>query len=148
MSFFRSFLRASLSALACLALLGGCAVYSEAERAQLSRQGLAPATLAKLEHRRPLDPEDLIELRRRQVPDALTIRQLRRVGVDSLFTRADILHLRSSGVRPAVIDATIRASNEFADDHGHGPDAVQFDGGYAEPYGWHGSVGFGFGAAF
>src|SRR5688572_25951705 len=99
-----SFLRALSVAFAGIALLGGCAVYSEAERAQLSRQGLAPTTLAKLEHRRPLDPEDLIEMRRRQVPDVLTIRQLRRAGVDSLLTRTDVVQLRRAGVTPPVIE--------------------------------------------
>lgn len=143
-----SFLHSFAAALLCTVLLGGCAVYSDAERAQLSQRGLAPATLAKLEHRRPLEPGDLIELRRRQVPDTLTIRQLHRVGVDSLITRADILQLRQSGVTPLVIEAAIRASDEFADEHGHGPNAVAFDAGYAEPFGLHGSLGFGFGAAF
>ena len=87
-------------------------------------------------------------MQRRQVPDRLTLRQLQQVGVDSLLTRTDILHLRRAGVTPPVIEAAIRASDHFAEEHGHGPDAVFLDAAYAEPFGFHGSVGFGFGAEF
>ena len=135
----------TLLALATAGLLAGCAVYSDAEFAQLSAAHLAPATMLKLERREPLDPVDLVEMRRRHVPDPLTVRQLNRVGVDSLITRQDIVQMRRAGVSERVIDSSITASDRFADTHAP---AILYDAGYHEPFGLHGSLGWGWYGCF
>jgi hypothetical protein len=130
-------------------LLGGCAVYSDAELSQLSQRHLAPATMAKLEHRRPLDPDDVIEMHRRGVPDLLINRQLSRAGVDTLIARADALQMRRAGVPPRVIDAAVWASNRFAEAHTLEPDPVLLDGAsYGDPWEVHGSLGMGWYGSF
>lgn len=134
-----------LLALACAGLLAGCAVYSDAEFAQLSASRLAPATMQKLERREPLAPDDLIELHRRRVPDSLTHRQLSRVGVDSLITRGDIAQMRRAGVSERVLDDAISASDRFAGEHA--PEVI-YNGGYDSPFGFHGSLGWGWAGCF
>ena len=101
--------------------------------------------MLKLERREPLDPPDLIELRRRRVPDPLTIRQLSRVGVDSLITRHDIAEMRHAGVSPRVLDAAIWASDRFA--NSHAPEII-YHAGYHDPLGFHGSLGWGWYGGF
>ena len=125
--------------LVCTALLAGCAVYSQADLAQLNSRNLAPATLRKLTARQPLAPDDLIELHRRSVPDLLTQRQLSRVGVDSLFTRDDLTRLRHASVSTPVIDAAVWAAERFAQDHAP---LVLDDPAVVETSGIHGTVGW------
>jgi hypothetical protein len=100
-------------------LFAGCAAYSDAQLSQLSRSGVAYPTLVRMEHGHALAPADIIELSRHGVPSGTIIRHLDRYGFDGLLTRSEAAELRRAGVRPAVIDATVEASEEFADDHGH-----------------------------
>jgi hypothetical protein len=71
-----------------------------------------------MEHGHPLDPGDIIELSRRGVPSGMIIRHLDRYGLDGLLTRSEASNLRSAGVRPAVVDAAVEASERFARDNG------------------------------
>jgi hypothetical protein len=124
--------------LALVLFLGGCATYDENEIAQFHHLGVPPPLLEKLEHRRPLLPEDLIALRRLRVPDPLVIRHLNRVGVDYVVTRADISQLRKADVRPEVIDSLVRASDRFV--------VRRFDRAYdgwywGDPWYWPGAYG-------
>jgi len=48
------------------------------------------------------------------VPDAWIIRQIEDHGVDSFISRSDVTALRRARVRPAVIDALIKASDRAA----------------------------------
>jgi len=116
-----------------LVLLGGCAAYSPAELTSFSRARVAYPTLVRLEKAEPLEPTDLIELTRRGIPPETIVRHVEKYGVDSLITRTDVIALRKAGVRPTVIDATIRASDRFAARHAEGPEvAVGLD----DDYGW------------
>jgi hypothetical protein len=94
--------------------LGGCATYTGSELAQFHHLGVPAPLLAKLEHHRPLLPEDLVTLRRLHAPDPWVIRHLNDVGVDYVVTRSDVTKLRKADVHPAVIDAFLRASDRFA----------------------------------
>ncbi len=128
--------------------LGGCATYSEAEFSHLRSAGLRPETLAKLERRKPLTPGDVLELRQRGVRDALVWRHLDKVGVNYLVVREDVIRLRRGGVRPAVIDALLRASDRFAFERA----ARKYDAIYGIHDPWispfYGSFLFGIGASF
>lgn len=143
------YLRVLLSlGLALLVSLGGCATYNQAELSQLRSAGLRFGTLSRLERRQPLTPGDLLELRQRRVPDALVWRHLDKVGVNYLVLREDVLYLRRGGVRPAVIDALLRASDRFALDHA----ARRYDALYGIHDPWispfYGSFSFGIGTSF
>lgn len=129
------------------ALLAGCSIYTEAERVHLRQKHLVPRTLFKIERGEPLAPEDILEMHRRGVPAALTIRQLNQEGVDSLFTRADFAALRHGGVSPAVIHVAAAASERFEHEHGRG-ELVVDEAAYVESPGLHGTLGFGIGATF
>ena len=94
--------------------LAGCATFTDAELAQIRQRGLRPELLAKLEHRRALDPGDIIELKRAGVPDDQVVRHLEHVGVNYVVTRSDTVQLRKARVSPRVIDALLKASERFA----------------------------------
>ncbi len=122
-----------LVALAAAVLLAGCAAYSDAELTRLSQAGVRHSTLVRMEHGHPLAPEDIIDLTRHGVPSSLIARHLDRHGSDALLTRNDVIQMRKAGVRPPVIDAAVEASEEFAREHGRGPEVS---------VGW--GVGFGY----
>ena len=126
------------SLLAIALLLGGCAAYTDAERAQLRQNGVAPATLFKLERGEPLAPGDLLELHRRDVRDTLAVRHLDKEGVDSLYTREDFAVLRRRGVSPSVRGAAAAASDRFAREYGRN-DFVAGDDPYLEAPGFYGT---------
>ena len=94
--------------------LAGCATFTDAELAQIRQRGLRPELLAKLEHRRALDPGDIIELKRAGVPDEQVVRHLENVGVNYVITRSDTVQLRKARVSPRVIDSLLKASELFA----------------------------------
>jgi hypothetical protein len=73
----------------------------------------------------------------------LIIRQIRDHGVTSLIERDDVTRMRKAGVRAAVIDAMLWASDDFARRYA----AHDYDGAFGPYYGlwpWYGGVGFGF----
>ena len=117
-----------------MSLFTGCAAYSDAQLTQLSRSGVSHSTLTRMEHGYPLGPDDIVELSRRNVPPGLIIRHLDRHGFDGLLTRSEAAQLRRSGVHPAVVDAAVDASDEFARDHG--PSRVRV--GWGIGLGWPG----------
>ena len=138
--------------LALALVLAGCSTFNESELAQIRQRGLRPELLGKLEHRRSLEPEDLIELKRARVAEPLVIRHLEDVGVNYILPRSDAARLRSAHVSPRVLDAVIRASEKFAmresyDPYGDGwfyadPWQAQFSGDWtlgfnAPPHPYH-----------
>lgn len=113
--------------LAAVALITGCATHDKQTIAKVRAAGVSGRTIAKLENHGSLTPEDVIELKRRGVADAVPLRQLDQDGVDYIIQRDEIAKLRKAGVRPAVTDAVIAASDRFV------------RGRYASPqaYWWH-----------
>ena len=128
-----------LAALAAATLLGGCAAYTNAELTQLSRSGVRYPTLVRMEHGRALDPGDIVELSRHGVPSGVIIRHLDRYGLDGLLTPREAAQLRSSGVRPAVVDAAVLASERFEQDYGH---SSHVHVGWGFGWGWGGGPGY------
>ena len=100
--------------LALALVLAGCSTFNDTELAQIRQRGLRPELLGKLEHRRALEPDDLIELRRAGVADELVVRHLEDVGIDYLVPRSDAARLRAARVNPRVLDALLHASERFA----------------------------------
>ena len=132
--------------LALALVLTGCSTFTDAELAQIRQHNLRPELLAKLERRRTLEPEDLIELKRAGISDAQVEKQLNDVGVNYIATREDAVRLRKAGVSARVIDSLLRASERFAARQSS-PDYYDDGWYYGDPWGpafygdW--SVGFG-----
>ena len=118
--------------LALALVLAGCSTFNETELAQIRQRGLRPELLEKLEHRRALEPGDLIELRRAGVADELVVRHLEDVGIDYLVARSDAARLRSARVSPRVLDAQLRASERFARSKSY--DSYDDGGYYSDPW--------------
>ena len=119
--------------LALALMLAGCATFTDAELARIRQRGLRPELLAKMEHRRALEPEDLIELKRAGIPDEQIEKHLNDVGVNYIATREDAVRLRKARVSAHVIDTLLRASERFAAQQS----ARTYDGGwiYTDPWG-------------
>ena len=94
--------------------LAGCATFTDAELAQIRQRGLRPELLSKLEHRGPLNPDEIVELKRAGLPDEQVVRHLEKVGVNYVVTRSDISQLRKARVSQRVIDSVLDASELFA----------------------------------
>ena len=100
--------------LALALVLAGCSTFTDAELAQIRQRGLRPELLAKMERRRPLEPEEVIELKRAGVADEQIEKHLNDVGVNYVATREDAVRLRRAHVSAHVIDSLLRASERFA----------------------------------
>ena len=130
--------------------LAACTTFDDRELASFRARHVPPPVYSKLSRGEPLEPSDVIELTRRGVADSLIIRQIEDHGVASFITRSDVLALRKAGVRAAVIDAMLRASDdEFARGHAGPDDSIYAGGydpyfGYYDPWPWYGGVGIGF----
>ena len=111
-------------------LVAGCATHSKSTIAAVRAAGVEEGTVRKLEHHGVLLPNDLIELKKRGVSDAVPLRQLDEVGVDYLVQRDDLRKLRSAGVARVVSDALIDASDRFWRERR----AQAYYYGYGEPY--------------
>ena len=118
--------------LALVLVLAGCSTFTDAELAQIRQRGLRPELLAKLEHRRALEPDDLIELKRAGVADEQVVKHLDDVGVNYVATRGDVVRLRKAGVRARVIDELLRASERFAAQESYRP----YEDGWFYPDPW------------
>ena len=101
------------SLLAAALLLAGCATQTKEQLAAARAAGVSAALVHKLEHWRSLSPEDLIELKRHRVNDAVALRQLDRVGVDYVVDKSIPKQLRAAGVSQTVIAAVILAGRRF-----------------------------------
>ena len=123
---------ASRLLLALALVLAGCATFTDAELAQIRQRNLRPELLAKLEHRHPLEPDDLIALKRAGVADEHAAKHLDDVGVNYVATREDAVRLRRAGVRPLVIDALLRACERFAAQESYRP----YEDGWFYPDPW------------
>ena len=119
------------SLLAAALLLAGCATQTKEQLASVRASGVSAALVHKLEHWRSLSPEDLIELKRHRVNDAIALRQLDRVGVDYVVDKSTLKQLRTAGVSQTVIAAVILAGRRFEE---------QFQRPYSGA--WHGSWGY------
>lgn len=129
--------------------LTACSTFTDQELARFRAQRVSPPVYTKLSRGEPLGPTDVIELRRRGVADVLIIRQIEDHGVTSLIGRSDVTTLRKAGVSAAVIDALLRASDDFAGDYAareYGVAVGSYWPGfsYYDPWPWYGGVGVGF----
>ena len=140
-------LRRLLPALLAVSLTA-CSTFDDRELAGLRSQRVSPPVYSKLSRGEPIEPADVIELTRRGVAPSLIVRQIEDHGVASLISRSDVTKLRNAGVSPAVIDAMLRASDEFVRDHAPASGSVFVDSydpyyGYSDPWPYHGGVSFG-----
>ena len=131
---------ASRILLALALLVAGCSTFTESELAQIRQTGLRPELLYKMEHRRVLSPEDLIELKRAGVRDSQVVKQLNDAGVDYVASRPDVSKLRKAGVSAWVIDALLRASERFSVQQYGSPFDDYYYGYYGDPW-WPGFYG-------
>ncbi len=123
-----------LTALLAAALfLAGCATQTKEQIAAVRTAGVSPALVRKLEHGGRLSPADIIELHRRQVNDAVALRQLDRTGVDYVVDKNIVRQLRNAGVSESVITAAKVASDRYADQF-HRPYVSVGYSPWADPY--------------
>ena len=101
--------------LATVLLFSGCATQTKEQLAAVRTAGVSPALVQKLERGKPLNPGDLIELKRHRVNDAVALRQLDRAGVDYVVDKGIVRQLRKAGVSDDVIAAAQTASDRYAD---------------------------------
>ena len=119
--------------LAATVLLAGCATQTKEQLAAIRTAGVSPALVRKLEHGGRLSPADIIELRRRNVNDAVALRQLDRTGVDYVVDKDIVRQLRNAGVSEPVIAAAKAASERYADQF-HRPSVSAWYSPWAYPY--------------
>jgi hypothetical protein len=109
-----SLMKTTLAAtLAAALFLAGCATQPKEHLAAVRAAGVSPALVHKLERWGVLSPADIIELRRRQVNDAVALRQLDRTGVDCVVDKRILKQLRKAGVSENVVEAVIHAGRQF-----------------------------------
>lgn len=138
-------------ALLSLALLAGCATHDTQTIARVRASGVSERTVAKLERGGPLTPENIIELKKRGVPDEVVLRQLDEVGVNYVATPAEKKQLRAAGVSADVVDALVAAGHRFAAYMSRPPVYIYSDYDYYPRYYYgspwwipHGSIGLGY----
>ena len=121
-------------------LLASCATQTKEQLAAVRASGVSPEVVHKLEHWRVLSPEDIIELHRRHVNDAIALRQLDRIGVDYIVGKDILRQLRKAGVGQEVVAAVILAGQRFVEEfHQYHPGGYWADGWYGwggYPYGY------------
>ena len=123
-------MKPAIFALAAALALAGCATHSDEQLAAVRASGVSRPTVEKLEHRGVLNPDDVIELKRRGVSDAVVLRQLDKAGVDYVVQRDEMAKLRKAGVSTEVRDAVARESERFVYDRNRpfiGPDIYYYD---------------------
>ena len=140
----------TLLSLLAITLLAGCATHDRKTIASVRASGVSERTLAKLERGGALSPDNIIELKRRAVPDEVVLRQLDEVGVNYVVTTAEKKQLRAAGVSADVVDALVSAGNRFAA-YRNAPPVYYVSGydyypHYYGPAWWwpHGSIGLGY----
>lgn len=122
-------------ALAAALFLAGCATQTKEQLASVRAAGVSPALVHKLERWDVLSPEDIIELKRRRVNDAVALRQLDRTGVDYVVDKSILKRLSTAGVSETVVTATIIAGRRFEAEFLHPyPGPWRAPRGYAHPY--------------
>lgn len=75
--------------LAAAVALGSCANLSNSDLARMRSRGIPPALVQKLEHGRPLAPEEVATLSRRGVPAETLVRHIHRTGASYLLAPGD-----------------------------------------------------------
>lgn len=116
--------------LAAALLLTGCATQTQEQLAAVRASGVSPSLVRKLERWGSLSPEDIVELRRHRVNDAVALRQIERAGVDFVTDKDILKRFRKAGVSESVITAATNAGRVYEE---------QFR--YAYMYGWRGPWG-------
>lgn len=124
--------------LASVLLFSGCAVQTKEQLAAVRTAGVSPALVRKLEHGGRLTPEDIIELKRRRVNDAVALRQLDRTGVDYVVDKDIVRQLRKAGVSEEVIAAAKTAGERYAEQF-HRPYVSGYYTSWSSPYPYPGS---------
>ncbi len=136
-----------LASFIAVGLLANCATQTKEQLAAVRDSGASPTVVHKLAHWGVLSPEDIIELHRRHVNDAIALRQLDRVGVDYIVGKDILRQLRKAGVSPDVITALIVAGQRYAEEfHQYHPGSYWADGWYGPagyPYGYGPYYGYG-----
>ena len=140
------------SSLIAAGLLASCATQTTEQLASVRAAGVSPALVHRLAHWGVLSPEDLIELKRRHVNDAIALRQLDRVGVDYIVSKDIIRQLRKAGISEDVISAVTVAGQRFAEQfHQYHPSRYWADGWYGPggyPYSYDPYLSYGAGPYF
>ena len=126
-------------ALIAAALLVSCATQTKEQLAAVRAAGVSAGLVHKLEHWGILSPEDIIELKRRHVNDAVVLRQLDHFGVDYVVDKNIVRQLRKAGVSDIVLAEVIRAGRRFEEQfhpyYWHGPWGYPYDP-YYDGFGW------------
>jgi hypothetical protein len=143
-------MKAAIFALTAVVALSGCAIHSKEEMAAVRSAGVSPRTVARLDSHAPISPEDVIELRRHRVSDAVPLRHLDRVGVDYVVTKDDIKAMRAARVSQDVTEAVTDASRRFVSDRYAPRRNWYWDVGYLDPYPYYywPSVSYGYGGGY
>ncbi len=121
--------------LAAALLLAGCATQTKEQIAAVRSAGVSAGLVHKLQRWGVLSPEDIIELKRRQVNDAVALRQLDRTGVDYVVDKSILKKLRNAGVSENVVEAVIFAGRRFEAEFRH-----RYHGYWGA--GWYGPSGY------
>ena len=111
----------------------GCATQSKEQMAVVRSAGVAPATVERLDRGSSLSPDDLIELRRKRVNDAVALRQLDLAGVDYVVDKDIIKRLRKAGVSETVIQAAANAGERFEERYTRPHVSTYYSYGYPYP---------------
>ena len=135
---------AAFPALLAAVLLASCATQTKEQLAAVRAAGVSAGLAHKLEHWRVIEPEDIIELHRRHVNDAIALRQLDRVGVNYVVDKGILRQLRKAGVSDTVLTAVVTAGRRYEEQF-H-PYYGGWRGPYGYPYGpYYGDFGWGYG---
>jgi hypothetical protein len=136
-------MKPALIALFVAAGFSACSVQPKQNLQSARAAGVPDATFRHLRENDPLSPTDIIELKRRGVPDDVAIRHLETIGIDYEVRKEDIERLRAAKVSDAVRDAFARAGDRYAYWRYNAPQTVFVD---RDP--WMYPVGFGLGYTY
>jgi hypothetical protein len=121
--------------LAAALLLAGCATQTREQLAAVRASGVSAGLVHKLQRWGVLSPEDIIELKRHHVNDAVALRQLDHTGVDYVVDKNILRQLRNAGVSQDVIAAVSFAGRCFEARYRH-PYRGYWGGGWYGPWGY------------
>ncbi|MEK0450390.1 MAG: hypothetical protein RL088_2658 [Verrucomicrobiota bacterium] len=135
-------MKTALFAAVAVASLAGCSIHPRQQLATIRAAGVHPETVAHLSKNTPLTPSDLIDLKKRGIPESVAIRHLDSIGIDYEVRKEDMERLRAANVPERVREALMRASDRYVYWRSV-PRAI-----YVDPFPWYEPVGFGFGYTY
>lgn len=115
-----------LVACVALALLAGCATFSDEEITSIQLRGVPAPLVRKLQRAEVLTPPEIIALTKHRLPISYMIRHIDAAGVDYLLTRQDAVRMRRAGVPTSVIEVTLEECDKFAERYAE-PAPVPYD---------------------